>query len=402
MEFPNCLQPAPTAATADWPEPDAAARACSDRLVQCLRAQMQQQGGELPFDRFMELALYAPGLGYYAAGSQKFGAAGDFVTAPEISPLFGRALARQCAEVLGHLGAGDVLEFGAGSGALAISLIQELAALKQLPERYWILETSADLRQRQQAAIAGLPSALAARVHWLDGLPDALRGVVLANEVLDAMPVHRFQMVAGVVGEVVVHWDGAAFVERIRPAAAALCAAVDELRRSGCALGDGYASEINLRAKPWSEALARALRQGVALLIDYGYTRQEYYLPERSMGTLMCHYRHRAHADPYWLPGLQDITAHVDFSALAQAATAAGLQVAGYSTQGNFLLGCGLDDILAASDASDVGRHMDLVQQAKRLVLPSAMGERFQVLGLSKAYHQPLSGFALRDRRERL
>lgn len=386
-----------------WPEPDAAARACSARLLTLIREEMRQADGRIPFDRFMELALYAPGLGYYMAGSRKLGAQGDFVTAPEISPLFGRCVARQCAPVLVDLGAGDILEFGAGSGALAVSIMMELAALGRLPERYLILELSAELRQRQRERIADLPPDLAARVQWIDDLPQGFRGVMIANEVLDAMPVSRFQITQGALHEVFVQWRDGGFAELIRPVEnAALRDAVAQLQDEGFDLGEGYGSEVNLRAKPWIEALAACLQQGVALLIDYGYTRREYYLAERVMGTLMCHYRQRAHADPYLFVGLQDITAHVDFSAVARAATTAGLELAGYSTQANFLMGCGLDDLLAAADPADVSTYLDLVQQAKQLVLPSEMGERFQVLGLSQAYHEPLLGFSLRDRRERL
>jgi SAM-dependent MidA family methyltransferase len=385
------------------PEADAEAQAHSARLTAAIRRRMDRHGGALPFDLFMEMALYAPGLGYYMAGSPKLGSGGDFVTAPEVSPLFGRCLAAQCAEVIGALGAGDLLELGAGSGRLATDLLPEMERLGSLPGRYLILEPSAELRDRQRRAVARLPEALAARVRWLEGLPRGFRGVVLANEVLDAMPVHRFRVEGDRISEVFVRWGGEGFVESLHePATPTLAGAVRRLIEGGIDLPSGYASEINLRLGPWVEALGEVMAAGVALLIDYGYPRREYYLPERRMGTLMCHYRHRAHADPYRLVGLQDVTAHVDFSAAADAARRSGLTVAGFATQAHFLLGCGLERFLAASDPGDVLGHSRLVQGAKRLVLPGEMGERFKVLALGRGLTGPLMGFSVRDLRDRL
>jgi SAM-dependent MidA family methyltransferase len=379
------------------------ALAHSQRLAAHIRAEMDRNDGALPFHRYMDLALYAPGLGYYVAGSHKLGEGGDFVTAPELTPLFGRCLGRQCAEVLDALGGGDVLEFGAGSGALAAALLPEMQSLGRLPGCYCILEPSPDLRERQRAALGELEPALADRVRWLDRLPPTFDGVMLANEVVDAMPVHGFVMRAGRVAERCVRARGEGFegFER-EPAGAELAAAVSTLQEMGVELADGYRSEVNLRAGPWVAALGGALRSGAAFIIDYGYPRSEYYLPERNMGTLMCHYRHRAHPDPFHLPGLQDITAYVDFSALAEAGLAAGLDLAGYTTQANFLLGCGLEGLLADSDPAAPLDHLALMQGVKRLLLPGEMGERFQVLGLSRGLECDLMCFSMRDLRHRL
>jgi SAM-dependent MidA family methyltransferase len=392
---------------------DAAMMEQSARLLALIREAVRSAGGTLPFDRFMELALYAPGLGYYAAGAVKMGPAGDFVTAPEISPLFGRCVATQCAEVLEVLGGGDLLEFGAGSGALAAEILTTLAAAERLPTRYLILEPSPDLAERQRALIAGRVPALAGRVQWVAAPPAGLRGVVIANEVLDAMPVHRFCIppetppagVAAAVQEVLISSTDLGLCEVTdAPVSAGLAAAVAALDLPVATLARGICSEINLRLGPWVRMLGEHLAAGMLLCVDYGYPRREYYLPERRDGTLLCHHRHRAHADPYAHLGLQDITAHVDFTALAEAGTAAGLALAGYTTQANFLLGCGLDRHLHAA-ATDPEALLDLAAGAKQLVLPAAMGERFQVLALTHGVVPPASGwcgFAQRDLRSRL
>ncbi len=397
--------PAPTPSRRDplseLPEPGPEACAHSERLVAELVAEMERQGGAIPFDRYMELTLYAPGLGYYTAGARKFGPAGDFVTAPEISPVFGRCLARQLRQVLEQLGGGELLEFGAGSGRLAVDLLRELENLQALPERYLILEISSDLRQRQQQTIQEHLPHLADRVEWLDRVPAAgFRGAVVANELLDAMPVHRFRMEAEGVCEQFVTWNGERFENSWRPVASpGLEAAVKALQ---IPLSDGFESEINLRLGPWMESVGEFLEAGAVLLIDYGHSRADYYHPQRSTGTLMCHYRHRTHPDPLVYPGLQDITAHVDFTAVAEAGRAAGLEVAGYSTQAFFLIGCGLDQVMSAADPSDASSYIDLAQGVKRLTLPTEMGERFKVLALTRGVHGPLIGFSVRDQRERL
>ena len=347
----------------------------------------------------MELALYAPGLGYYVAGAAKFGPGGDFVTAPEISPLFGRCLATQCAEVLERLGGGDLLELGAGSGALAEQLLGELQRLGALPGRYLILEPSPELQSRQRARLCQSLPDLAGRCHWLSELPRDLRGMIVANEVLDAMPVHRFRVgEAGAIEEVLARATAAGLTETTGPVRSpGLAEHVARLHAAGLATAVGYSSEVNLRLGPWLNALAGALSVGMLLLLDYGHPRPAYYQPDRHMGTLMCHYRHQAHADPFRHLGLQDITAHVDFTAVAEAGAASGFTLAGFTTQAHFLIGCGIERLLAES--LDAG---DLLLSAKQLLLPSAMGEVFKAIALTKAISGNWCGFSLRDLRDRL
>ena len=376
----------------------------SERLRRLIEDEIDLNGGRIPFDRFMELALYEPGLGYYVAGSRKFGEAGDFITSPEISPLFARCLARQAQEILNHLGEGDLLEFGAGSGILAADLLSELDRLESLPDRYLIIELSPELRQRQRETLQRLAPGLLDRVEWLERLPAEFSGLVLGNELLDAMPVSRFRMAAGgMVDECFVTYDPAGLREEYAPTEnPALRAAVIEIEAACGGLGEGYVSEINLRQNAWLASLAPRLVAGALLLIDYGYPRCEYYHPQRASGTLMCHYRHRAHPDPFRWVGLQDITSHVDFTSLVRAASKLGLDLAGYTTQAHFLMASGLEELMAESDPADTARHLALVQGVKRLTLPSELGERFKVLGLSKGMDLPLRGFDLRDLRARL
>jgi len=395
--------PIPKSLTDQLPLPDPVALQHSTRLVDLIREEMNRNSGRMPFDRYMELALYAPSLGYYTAGARKFGEAGDFVTAPELSPLFSRCLARQCKQVLAELRGGDLLEFGAGSGTLAVELLKELQLLGALPERYLIMELSPELKARQREAIHREVPQLLDRVHWLDGLPEAgFRGMVVANELLDAMPVHRFRVGEVGIQEQFVTWKEGDLISFWDTPSATLKGAVTQLLQKLEGERGDYESEINLRAAPWLRALAERFDAGLILLIDYGYTVSEYYYPQRNRGSLMCHYRHRAHPDPLFLPGLQDITAQVDFTALAEAALESGLVVFGYATQAFFLMGCGLDQLLAESDPDDVRAHMQLVQGAKHLTLPSEMGERFKVLGLARGLEQPVMGFSMQDLRGRL
>ncbi|HXG29279.1 MAG TPA: SAM-dependent methyltransferase [Nevskiales bacterium] len=388
---------------AGLPAPEPAAAAHAVRLAELIRAEIEAGGGAISFRRYMELALYAPALGYYSAGARKFGPGGDFITAPELSPLFSRCLARQCAEVLTQTG-GDILELGAGSGVMAADMLAELEALAALPERYRILELSGELRQRQRETLAARVPHLLSRVTWLERLPEpGFRGVMVGNEVLDALPVERFQLTAAGPRPLGVTWDGAGFTWTELAEDPALTAA---LQASEAALGwrlpPGYASELCTALGPWLTALAQALEAGVLLFIDYGYPRREYYHPERDRGTLLCHYRHHAHDDPLVLPGLQDITASVDFSAVAEAGLAAGLELAGYTSQAYFLFGCGLERLLAEVDPADTRRYLALTGQVKRLTLPGEMGERFQAIALARGLERPLSAFVLFDQRRRL
>ncbi len=383
------------------PVPDARARAHGEQVVACLQQEMEACGGAITFARFMELALYAPGLGYYSAGSRKFGAEGDFVTAPEISSLFSRCVANQIQQVLGALGGGKVLEVGAGSGVMAADILSELERRGSLPEQYVILELSADLRERQLQSLRDRAPQLLQRVKWLDALPEMpFRGVVVANELLDALPVHRFHVGSDGVEELYVARDGDGFCWR-RGKFSSKCVA-DRFERIGRSLPVGYQSEIGLAAEQWLGTLGSMLEQGLVLLIDYGFPEHEYYHPQRDGGTLMCHYRHRAHPDPLILPGLQDITAHVNFTAIAETAVAVGMDVYGYTTQAYFLLANGLEQ--AVPDAQgDPLVQLELSRQIKTLTLPEEMGELFKVMAVGKGLAKvPLSGFALRDLRGKL
>lgn len=372
------------------PQPDSDAIEHSQRLLGQIRDEIARTGW-MPFSRYMECALYAPGLGYYSGALQKFGHDGDFVTAPELTPLFGRSLARQLAELMA-LGAPHLIEAGAGSGRLAADLLAELDRLSAAPQSYRILELSADLRARQQALIAAELPHLGARVSWLDSLPDGFDGVVIGNEVLDAMPVERLRNAAGRIEQAGLALDpsGQPALDW-RPAPAALA---DEARALG--FTDGYDSEINFAARAWVAEWARRIGRGALLLIDYGFPQAEYYHPDRRSGTLMCHYRHHAHTDALWMPGLNDLTAHVDFTAVAQAAFDAGMSLAGYTSQANFLLNCGVLELL--------DRDVDALSRAKQnaalnqLTSPAEMGELFKVICMTRDIDSPLTGFLRGDR----
>ena len=382
------------------PLPDLDALAHSQRLRQYLADDIDAQGGWLSFSRFMEGVLYAPGLGYYAAGARKFGAAGDFVTAPEMTPLFAQSLARQVAE--GMVASVPVVcEVGAGSGRLAADLLLALEARQILPERYFILDLSADLRQRQQATIAQAAAHLAGRVVWLDRLPETFSGVVLANELLDALPVDIVAWRAdGIFSRGVSLAADGGFTWNERPASGALLAAAEEIAEQ-CGLPPGFESEIGLASRAWTAEWGHRLQRGLLLLIDYGFPRREFYHPQRGRGTLMCHYRHRAHPDPFYLPGLQDVTAHVDFTAIAAVADSAGLDALGYASQGRFLLDCGILDRLGEIPADSVD-YLRAASEVNKLLLPHEMGELFKVLALGRGLTEPLCGFATGDQRHRL
>lgn len=366
------------------PQGDALAHTCACEAM--LKEEIARAGGWLSFARFMELALYAPGLGYYAAGARKFGAEGDFVTAPEISPLFGHCVAATVADVLRDTG-GDVLELGPGSGKLARDMLLALDRAGTLPARYLLLEVSADLRDRQQRLLAELPAHLSRRAQWLDRLPERFSGAIVANEVLDVVPVHLVTFAAGWTFERGVALRDDAFVWQDVPALSGeLAEAVARIQREHLAGAppDGYVTEVSPAANALVASLAGSLAQGAMLFIDYGFRAAEFYHPSRRGGTLMCHYRHYAHTDPFRFPGLQDITAHVDFSAAAEAGAAAGLEIAGYTTQANFLLASGLAEALAAHDPRDTVNFLPIANQAQRLVSPAEMGEFFKVLAFTK------------------
>ncbi|MDR9455604.1 MAG: SAM-dependent methyltransferase [Spiribacter sp.] len=387
------------------PQPDAAAQEHSRQLRERIDAAIAMAGGTLDFAEYMALALYAPGLGYYSAGQQRFGAEGDFTTAPLMSDLFARTLAREVERINAACGGDTVLEFGAGTGQMAADILAELEARHALPERYLILEVSADLRAQQAETLQSRVPALADRVSWLDRLPSTpIRGVILANEVMDALPVQRFHRAeTGVEALGVGHDEAGALCWRTMPADSALAEAVAAIESEiGDTLPSGYASEWCPGLAPWVNALSALIEAGAALLVDYGYPRREYYHAQRQTGTLLCHYRHRAHDDPFYWPGLQDITASVDFTLAARAGQQAGLEVLGFTTQGNFLTGAGLPQLLEETAAGDPNRAAELAQQAKPLLFPDEMGERFKVLALGRALDEPLAGFSFTDHRQRL
>jgi SAM-dependent MidA family methyltransferase len=369
-----------------------------------IRARIRERGGWLPFERFMDLALYAPGLGYYSAGAHKLGEGGDFTTAPEISRLFGGCVAEQCAAVLDALGGGSILEIGAGSGALAADILSRLEELDRPPARYFILEVSADLRERQSRTIeARTGPELAARVEWLEGPPTtAFDGVVLANEVLDALPVTRFRWQRNGCAELGVALAGEGFAWEARAAGESLAQACAERAQAGGGWEEGYVSEYCPRLPAWTQAITAAHRAGLALWIDYGLPRREYYLPERRDGTLICHFRQRTSEDPLALPGLQDISAWVDFTHLAEASAPAGYALAGFTTQAHFLAGLGIDRQMQRLASGEARAGARLAAEARRLLMPGEMGERFKAMAWLRGLELPLAGFALKDLRHTL
>jgi SAM-dependent MidA family methyltransferase len=375
-----------------------------------IRERIAAAGGWISFADFMESALYAPGLGYYSAGAVKLGASGDFVTAPEISDLFSRCVARQCADVLAATGGpttvgvatgAEILELGAGTGRMAVTILESLAEIGVLPERYAILEVSADLAERQRARVAQLPAELRERVVWLDRLPaKPIRGVVLANEVLDALPVQRFVVREGRAFELGVGLDGAGVggVDAATAPAFAWREGAELPAASALVTGlpDGYTSELCSRVEPWIAGVGECLAQGALLLFDYGLPRSHYYHPQRVDGTLRCYFKQRAHDDPFINVGIQDITAWVDFTRVADAALAAGLDVSGFVTQAAFLLGTGIE---AMTMVDDVATRARLAGEARRLLMPGEMGESFKVMALCRDLDVPLRGFAYQDLR---
>lgn len=386
------------------PRPEAAALEHSERLVQAIRTEIDAGKGHIGFDRYMEMALYEPGLGYYSAGARKFGKDGDYITAPELSSLFSICLARQCRQTLSDISDGVILELGAGTGKMACDILLELKRNGMLPGKYLILETSADLRQRQQQLLKEhLPDCMN-RIEWLSRLPEhPVKGVILANEVMDSLPVHRVVDRNGRVKELCVTWNKDGFTWTELDAESWLVSLTENIKNQIQYSWDTpYTTEINTSVNPWIKTLAEKLKQGLILLIDYGYTRSEYYHPQRVGGTLLCHFRHRVHEDPFLYPGLQDITASVDFTTVAEAAAAAGLEISGYTTQAHFLIGCGLEEILASHSDTDQVRYLELARQVKLLTLPGEMGEIFKAIGLARGIQGKPLGFRINDQRMRL
>ncbi len=372
------------------PPPSPEAQTHSNRVAEHIADVIAREGDWIPFSRFMELALYAPGLGYYAAGARKFGEDGDFITSPEISPLFARCFALQGAQILKATG-GDVLELGPGSGVFAADLFQALKEYDCVPDRYLLLEVSPDLRQRQRELLEKRHPDDIHRFVWIDALPAKIRGMVIANEVLDVVPCSLVHRENGTIQEsgVIVTEAGFAFEDQpLRDG---------ELSRRAAAMippGDyDYLTEVNFAAEALVRTIASSLEAGLALFIDYGYAEHEYYHAQRSMGTVRCHYRHRFHGDPFFMPGLQDITAHVDFSAMARAAEQGGCELVGYTTQAYFLISCGLAVLVSAGDPTKTLSKLKGTSAVHRLIGPSEMGELFKVLGFSKGITDPVLGF---------
>ena len=370
------------------PEPDAATH--SHELAERIANEIAEAGGWIPFTRYMELALYAPGFGYYAAGARKLGAEGDFVTAPELTPMFASCLSMQVRQVLDRTG-GDILEIGPGAGTLAADLYGFLKSQGAAPKRYRLLEVSPDLRERQLERIAGRHPEDLDRFEWIDRLPERIDGMVIANEVLDVLPFAIVHRTGGEILErgVVLTEAGFAWEDMALPDG-------ELKRRAQRVIPPGnydYLTEVNLAAEGLVRTVSASLGRGLALFIDYGCAQAEYYHPQRATGTLRCHYRHRVHGDPFFLPGMQDITAHVDFTAMAQAAESAGAEVMGYTNQAHFLISCGLAVLVSGGDPSMTISRLDATSAVKRLVNPSEMGELFKVLGVGRGIESPLQGF---------
>ena len=382
------------------PPLSAAESAHASRVRAALIAKIRTSGGWIAFSDFMRFALYEPGLGYYSAGARKFGPQGDFITAPELTPLYAACVARQAREIFQRCDGRAILEFGAGSGALAVDLVRYLADAGIEIERYSIVEVSADLRERQQERVRRELGARAERIEWLDRLPaQPLRGLMIANEVLDALPVERFRKADGRVERLGVALNGSEFALVGRPADAELAVAVNSLPIHGPEL---YESEICSLLPAWIASATQTLAAGVLLVMDYGLPRRQYYHPDRRQGSLLCHYRHRSHADALARIGLQDITAWVDFTALAEAASAAQLDVLGFATQAHFLMSADLETLLAAQLEPAGAERAATLQAVSRLLLPGEMGEAFKVMALGRGVSEPLEGFRLRDLRHTL
>ncbi len=383
----------------ELPEPDEESAAHSKRVANHIRQYIKDQGGSISFAEFMQQALYAPGLGYYVSGTQKFGSGGDFVTAPEISPLFGQVLAKQTVAVLQQLENASVFELGAGSGTLAATMLRKLSVLDALPDKYFILEISADLEERQKEYLENEVPEFAARVEWLSEFPPEFSGVIIANEVADALPVERFTKTDGQLKQDRVKAGRVRFNWHQDDAPENLHNAVGDIEKSiGYRLPDDYTSEVCLALRPWVADLVHCLREGLVFVFDYGVSQKEYYAPDRSDGWLRCHFRHYAHNNPLVLPGIQDLTAWVDFSTLAAAAVDSGAGIAGFVSQAHFLVNGGLQEEIADFQSLDVEDQLELSRQIKILTLPAEMGEYVKCIGISQGDITPPSAFHLYDR----
>ena len=366
------------------------------RFMDTLQHTLFSQSSTCSFADYMHHALYAPGLGYYNNGFEKFGSQGDFITAPELSPLFAQCLAVQCEEILSSLSSGNILELGPGSGILAAHLLLALEKKSMLPQHYYLLEVSPPLRQQQENTLRLHCPHLLPRIHWLHSLPQTpFQGVVIANEVLDAMPVHLFRLTEKGLYEQGVKFEN----HQLQWALIEPPSSFETLQPLLQSLSPPYESEINFWVGPWLQSIYEVLEKGILLLIDYGFTEKEYYHPQRNKGTLMCHYQHHAHGDPFLYGGLQDITAHVDFSRCGREALQIGWELGGFCNQAHFLLSTGLMNL---RPQDDIASQFDYNQQIKKLTLPHEMGELFKVMALTKHINQPLVGFTLQDWRRRL
>jgi len=387
----------------DLPEPCADEKTHSDKLSQYIQQSIVDAGGWIDFEQYMQLALYAPGLGYYRAGAQKFGEQGDFITSPEVSPLFAQTLANPLVVLLNKIPDAKIIEFGAGSGKLAADLLLALQALNKLPEQYLIIELSAELQQRQKETLQQKAPQLLERVQWINGFPEkTLNVIVIANEVLDAMPVQRFAINNNEVKVLGVEFKNDAFHLSYRTSGKEFSEKVLALNENFNSVEHSYYSEFNGNISPWIKSISQCINKGAIYLIDYGYPRSEYYSQDRYMGTFLGYYKHRSIDAPLWYPGLQDLTAFVDFTEVAEAAIEHGFDVDGFTSQGNFLINAGLEQVVENSKVENEIQRLQLMQQMKTLSMPGEMGERFKVMGLSKGLDDNIPGFEMRDFRYRL
>jgi len=383
----------------ELPKPDDDSLAHCQKVCKSIRQAIDEAGGSISFSQFMHLALYSPGLGYYNVGTTKFGAAGDFITAPELSPLFSHVVARQCSVALGQLEKGQILELGAGNGRFAVEILRKLADLKSLPVRYLILETSAELKARQEELLGEELPDVYPKVEWLSQLPEKFVGVVIANEVADALPIERFERTDNAVLQMHVTANETGFEWSRKPAPEILKIAVKKIEADiGKVLPRGYQSEVSLALPDWIGQIANCLHNGLVLLFDYGVSRREYYSHDRNQGWLRCHLRHHAHNEPLIYPGIQDVTSWVDFTAIAESATYHDLDVTGYVTQAHFLINGGLEEELIGIADLPVDDQFELLRQVKLLTLPGEMGENFKCIGLNRGSLTGITAFSSIDR----